>query len=60
MLRLAVVFLVIALAAAFLGFGGVAFLSWEGAQIFFVIFLVLAVLSFLGHGYYGRRSYSDM
>lgn len=53
MLRLAIVFLVIALIAAFLGFGGVAVLSWEGAKILFVIFLVLAVLSFLGHGFRG-------
>ena len=55
MLRLAVLFLVIALIAGFLGFGGVAALSWDGAWIFFVIFLILAVLSFLGHGY--RRGY---
>jgi len=54
MLRLAIVFLVIALIAAFLGFGGVASLSWAGAKILFLIFLVLAVLSFLGHGYRGR------
>ncbi len=51
MLRLAILFLVVALIAAFLGFGGVASLSWEGAKILFVIFLILAVLSFLGHGY---------
>ena len=50
MLRLAIVFLVIALIAAFLGFGGVAALSFEGAKILFFIFLVLAVLSFLGYG----------
>ena len=50
MLRLAVGFLVIALIAAFLGFGGVAAISWEGAKILFVVFLILAVLSFLGHG----------
>ena len=56
MLRLAIVFLVIALIAAFLGFGGVASLSWEGAKILFVIFLILAVLSFLGNGY-RRGSY---
>ena len=56
MLRLAIVFLVIALIAAFLGFGGVASLSWDGAKILFVIFLVLAVLSYLGHGY-RRGSY---
>jgi uncharacterized membrane protein YtjA (UPF0391 family) len=55
MLRLAVVFLVIALIAAFLGFGGVANLSWAGAKILFVIFLVLAVLSFFGHGVRTRR-----
>jgi uncharacterized membrane protein YtjA (UPF0391 family) len=48
MLRLAIVFLVVALIAAFLGFGGVASLSWEGAKSLFVIFLVLAMLSFLG------------
>ena len=40
MLRLAVVFLVIALVAVLLGFGGVAALSFEGAKILFVIFLV--------------------
>ncbi|HEY7157218.1 MAG TPA: DUF1328 domain-containing protein [Gemmataceae bacterium] len=50
MLRLAIVFLVIALIAAFFGFAGVANYSWAGAQIFFV-FIVLAVLSFLGHGF---------
>ena len=50
MLRLAVVFLVIALIAGFLGFGGVAAISWEGAKMLFVVFLVLAVLSFVGHG----------
>jgi uncharacterized membrane protein YtjA (UPF0391 family) len=48
MLRLALVFLVIALVAAFLGFGGVAAYSWEGAKILFFIFIVLAVLSALG------------
>jgi uncharacterized membrane protein YtjA (UPF0391 family) len=48
MLRLAIVFLVIALVAALVGFGGVASYSWEGAKILFFIFIVLAVLSFLG------------
>ena len=51
MLRLAILFLVIALIAAFMGWGGVASLSWGGAQILFFIFIVLAVLSLLGHGY---------
>ena len=50
MFRLAIVFLVIDLIAAFLGFGGVAALSWEGAKVLFVVFLILAVLSFVGHG----------
>ncbi len=56
MLRLAIAFLVIALIAAFLGFAEVANLSWDGARIVFVIFLILAVLSFVGHGY-RRRSF---
>jgi uncharacterized membrane protein YtjA (UPF0391 family) len=54
MLQLAITFLVIALIAAFFGFAGVAALSWEGAKILFVVFLILAVLSFLGHGFSGR------
>jgi uncharacterized membrane protein YtjA (UPF0391 family) len=54
MLRLAILFLVIALIAAFLGFGGVASFSWEGTKILFVVFLVLAALSFLVHGYRRR------
>jgi uncharacterized membrane protein YtjA (UPF0391 family) len=55
MLRLAIAFLVIALLAAFLGYGGVANFSFEGARILFFIFLVLALLSFVG-GWYRRRS----
>ena len=55
MLRLAVVFLVIALIAALFGFGGVASLSWEGAKILFFVFLVLAVISAIG-GAWGRRT----
>ena len=54
MLQLAVTFLVIALIAAFFGFAGVAALSWEGAKILFVVFLILAALSFLAHGFRGR------
>jgi len=51
---LAVVFLVIALVAALVGFGGVESIAWGGAKILFFIFLVLAVLAFLG-GWFGRR-----
>jgi uncharacterized membrane protein YtjA (UPF0391 family) len=56
MLRFAIVFLVIALIAGLLGFGAVASYSWEGAKILFVVFLILAVLSFLGH-VFRRRSF---
>ena len=49
MLRLAFLFLVLALIAAFLGFGGMTALSWQGAKILFVVFLILSVLS-LWHG----------
>jgi uncharacterized membrane protein YtjA (UPF0391 family) len=48
MLRLALVFLVIALVAAFFGFGVVAGLAYDAAKIFFFIFIVLAVLAFIG------------
>ncbi len=48
MFRLAVIFFVVALIAAFFGFAGVASMSWEGAKILFFIFLVLAVLAFVG------------
>ena len=54
MLRIAIVFLVIALVAAFLGYGGVASYSWEGARILFFVFIVLALLSFRGHGFRRR------
>lgn len=52
---LGVTFLVIALIAALVGFGAVESIAWAGAKIFFVIFLVLAVLSFLGGGFYSWR-----
>ena len=54
MLRLAIVFLVIALIAGFFGFAGVATLSWDGAKILFVVFLILAVISFVGYGFRRR------
>ena len=50
MLRLAVVFLVIAMVAALSGFGLVSGIAWEGAKWLFFIFLVLAILSlFMGY-----------
>jgi len=48
MLRLAILFLVIALLAALFGFYNVAGYSWAGAKILFFIFIVLAILSAIG------------
>lgn len=48
MLRLALLFVVIALIAALMGFAGVASLSFEAARLLFFIFLVLAVVMILG------------
>jgi uncharacterized membrane protein YtjA (UPF0391 family) len=53
-LGLGIGFLVIALLAALVGFGGIASLSFAGAKILFFVFLVLAVLAFLG-GYFVHR-----
>jgi uncharacterized membrane protein YtjA (UPF0391 family) len=52
MLRLALIFLVVALVAGLLGFGLVAGLALEAARILFVVFLVLAVLVLI----FGYRS----
>lgn len=51
MIQLAVACLVIALIAALLGFGGIAGSFVGVAKLLFVIFLILAVLSFLGGGF---------
>ena len=47
MLHYAVVFFVVALIAAVFGFGGIAASAVGIAKILFIIFLVLAVASFL-------------
>jgi len=47
MLRLAIVFLVIALIAALFGFGLVAGYAFDAAKILFVIFVILAVISLI-------------
>jgi uncharacterized membrane protein YtjA (UPF0391 family) len=52
-LGLGVLFLIIALIAALFGFGVVSSESWFVAKVFFFIFLVLAVLSFVG-GFFVR------
>jgi uncharacterized membrane protein YtjA (UPF0391 family) len=44
----AIVFLVVALIAAFLGFGGVAGVATEGARLLFWVAIILVVLSFIG------------
>jgi uncharacterized membrane protein YtjA (UPF0391 family) len=56
MLQLAITCLVIALIAAFLGFGGIAGSFVGVAKILFFVFLVIAVLSFVG-GAFRRGSY---
>jgi uncharacterized membrane protein YtjA (UPF0391 family) len=48
MLRLALLLLALALIAAFLGFYPVAGMAWEGFKIVFLVFVILAVLAFLG------------
>ena len=49
MLRLALLFLVVALIAGFFGFGLVSGMAFDAARIFFFIFIVLAVLFFIGN-----------
>jgi len=45
LLHYAIVFLVVALIAAAVGFGGVAGVAMEGARLLFWVFIVLFVLS---------------
>jgi uncharacterized membrane protein YtjA (UPF0391 family) len=54
MLRLAIACLIIALLAAVLGFGGIAGSFVGVAKILFVVFIILAVLSFVGGGFQRR------
>jgi uncharacterized membrane protein YtjA (UPF0391 family) len=49
MLYYALVFLVVALIAGLLGFGVVAFAAAEIARICFFVFLVLFIVSLVGH-----------
>ena len=46
LLHWAIIFLVVAIVAAFLGFGGVAGTAMEGAKLVFWIAIVIAVVSF--------------
>ena len=54
MLGWALTFLVVALIAAVLGFGGVAAISIEMARILFVVFLILFVVATAVHALRGR------
>lgn len=54
MFQLAIACLVIALIAALLGFGGIAGSFVGVAKLLFVVFLVIAVLSFLFGGFRRR------
>ena len=51
MLSWAITFLIIAISAAVLGFGGIAGTATGIAKILFVVFLVMFVVSFI----FGRR-----
>ena len=48
MLRLALIFFIVAIIAAFFGFGLVASMTYSIAKLFFFVFLVLAIISLLG------------
>jgi uncharacterized membrane protein YtjA (UPF0391 family) len=54
MLRLALVFLLIAVVAGLLGFTGIELLSVELARILFIVFLVLFIVALIGNATYGR------
>ncbi len=48
LLYYAVVFLVVALVAAFFGFGGVAGTAMEGARLLFWVAIVLFIIALIG------------
>lgn len=54
MLGWAITFLIIALIAGVLGFGGIAAASVEIAQIIFVVFLALFLIAAVVHALKGR------
>jgi uncharacterized membrane protein YtjA (UPF0391 family) len=55
MIGWAVFFLLLALVAAFFGFGGVAAISVDIAQILFVVFIVLFLISAVAAALRGKR-----
>lgn len=56
MIRAAIAFFVLALVAFVLGASGIAGLSMEIGRILLIVFLVLAVISFIGSVVTGRSS----
>jgi uncharacterized membrane protein YtjA (UPF0391 family) len=56
MLNAAITFFVIGLAAYLLGANGIAGLSMEAGKLLLMVFVVLAVASFVGNILVGRRS----
>jgi uncharacterized membrane protein YtjA (UPF0391 family) len=56
MLRLAIVFLIVALVAALFGFGLIADFSFDAAKLLFFVFLVLAVISFIADAFRGSTA----
>lgn len=56
MIHYALVFFVIALVAALLGFGGVAGLSAQFGYLFAVLAVIMLVVGLLGRGRLGSRS----
>jgi len=54
MLRLAIVFLVVAMISALFGFGLLADFTYDAAKIMFFVFLVLAVVSFVADAFRAR------
>jgi len=54
MLQYAITFLIIALIAAVLGFGGVAIVSIELARITFGVFIVLFLIAAVIHAFQGK------
>lgn len=55
MVRLAITFFIIALIAFVLGAYGIAGLSMEIGKILLVVFLALAIISYLGGNLRGRK-----
>lgn len=56
MIHYALVFFVISLVAALMGFGGVAGLSAQFGYLFAVIAVIMLVIGLLGRGRLGTRS----